>query len=73
MDILNPPIVDSNISGLLLALLWSLAGVLACILGLRLYIGSFILCRVKLPDYLMIMAFVSVASVLSRHLLKLIF
>jgi asparagine N-glycosylation enzyme membrane subunit Stt3 len=59
----TPPMVDSNIGGLLLALLWSLASVSACILVLRLYTGAFIL-RIKLPDYLMIIAFVSATSIL---------
>ncbi|KAF8854037.1 hypothetical protein BDZ45DRAFT_628217 [Acephala macrosclerotiorum] len=57
MDTPNPPGVDSNIGGLLLTLLWSLAGLSACILGLRLYTGALILHRLKLSDYLMIMAF----------------
>ena len=64
MDTPNPPSADSNIGGLLLALIWSLAGLSAGILGLRLYTGAFILHRIKLSDYLMIMAFVSVASAL---------
>lgn len=72
MDTSNPPNVDSDIGGLLLALLWSLAGVSACILGLRLYTEAFILRRIKLPDYLMIMAFVSVTSILEPTLLKVI-
>jgi len=58
----NPPNVDNNIGGLLLALLWSLASVSACILGLRLYTGAFIIRRIKLPDYLMIIALVSFSS-----------
>lgn len=64
MDTPNPPNIDSNIGGLLLALIWSMAGLSACILGLRLYTGAFVLHRIKLSDYLMIMAFVSIASVL---------
>jgi hypothetical protein len=69
----TPPMVDSNIGGLLLTLLWSLAGVSACILVLRLYIGAFILHRIKLPDYLMIIAFVSVTSILELRYAEAIF
>jgi hypothetical protein len=66
MDTASPPQVDSSVGGLLLGLLWTLAGISACILGLRLYTGAFILKRLKVPDYLMITAFVSVASVLDH-------
>lgn len=70
MDTPNPPNVDTDIGGSLLAVLWTLAGISACILGLRLYTGAFILQRIKLYDYLMIIAFVSVASVLEQTYAK---
>jgi hypothetical protein len=66
MDTTSPPLVDSSVGGLLLGLLWTLAGISTCILGLRLYTGAFILNRLTVSDYLMITAFVSIASVLDH-------
>ena len=51
---------DTDIGGLLLGILWSLAGFSAITLALRVYTAAFIIGRVKLPDYLMIIAFVSI-------------
>jgi hypothetical protein len=65
MDTTSPSQADNSIGGLLLGLLWTLAGISTCILGLRLYTGAFILHRLKVPDYLMIIAFVSAASFLT--------
>jgi hypothetical protein len=62
MDTPIPPLVDDSIGGLLLALLWSFVGISACIVGLRLFTGVFILGRIKLPDYLIVMAFVRSTS-----------
>jgi hypothetical protein len=73
MDTPNPSTADGNLGGLLLRLLWSLAGISACILVLRLCTGALILHRIKLHDYLMIMAFVSAASVLQPPLSKAYF
>ena len=66
MDTTSPPQVDSSVGGVLLGLLWTLASISACILGLRLYTGAFILNRLTVSDYLMITAFVSIASVLDH-------
>jgi len=50
---------DDSTGSVLLGVLWSLAGVSAIILALRLYTAAFVLRRVKLHDYLTVAALVS--------------
>jgi hypothetical protein len=58
-DTPKPDGPDVNIGGSLIKIQWSLAGVSFIVLGLRLVAGSYILRRIHLADYLMVMAFVS--------------
>ena len=58
---------DTNIGGLLLGILWGLAGFSAITLALRVYTAALIIRRVRLPDYLMIIAFVSITFWLSSR------
>ena len=54
-------IPDVNIGGSLLAVEWSLAGIVGIVLGLRLFTVICILKRVQAADYLMLLAFVRLA------------
>lgn len=56
-----PNAADVNIGGSLLAVEWSLAGVAGLVLGLRMFSVTCILHRVQAADYLMLLAFVSLA------------
>jgi hypothetical protein len=49
---------DVDIGGSLLAVEWTLAGIAGLVLGLRLFTVSYILHRVRVADYLMLLAFV---------------
>ncbi|OCL04685.1 hypothetical protein AOQ84DRAFT_112580 [Glonium stellatum] len=57
-DILKPDGPDVNIGGRLMKVQWALAGVSFVVLALRLVAGVYILGRVRLADYLMVMAFI---------------
>lgn len=53
-----PNAPDTNIGGSLLAVEWTLASLAGLVLGLRLFTVTCILHRVRVADYLMLLAFV---------------
>jgi hypothetical protein len=57
-EIPNPNSPDVNIGASLIAFEWAFASVAAVILGLRWFAVAIILRRVKMADYLMLLAFV---------------
>jgi hypothetical protein len=61
VDASNPgnATATSSIGWLLLSVMWSLAGVSVILLVLRLYTAARVVQRVKLEDYLMLLALVS--------------
>jgi len=54
---------DESTGDLLLGVLWSLAGLSTIVLTLRLYTAAFILRRIRLHDYLMVMALVGCSAI----------